>query len=49
MEAHGTGLGLSIARHLIESLDGKIEVRSTSGEGTTFTVHLPLLSVNEMP
>ena len=49
MEAHGTGLGLSIARHLIESFDGRIEVRSVSGEGTTFTVHLPLLSVNDMP
>ena len=49
MEAHGTGLGLSIAKHLIESSDGKVEVRSISGEGTTFTVHLPLLSVNNMP
>ncbi len=49
IEAHGTGLGLSIARHLIESFDGKVEVRSAVGEGTTFTVHLPLLSVDTMP
>jgi two-component system sensor histidine kinase EvgS len=34
----GTGLGLSITKDLIEIMNGKIEVDSIEGEGTTFTV-----------
>jgi two-component system, NtrC family, sensor kinase len=41
-EAEGTGLGLSVSYGIIESHGGKIEVRSTVGEGTIFTVRLPL-------
>jgi len=37
----GTGLGLSIVRKCIEVHSGKIEVESTEGEGTCFTVTLP--------
>ncbi len=39
----GFGLGLSIARWIAEKHDGKIEVESTVGEGTTFWVYLPLV------
>ena len=38
----GAGLGLAISRELVESLGGRIAVRSRPGEGTTFTISIPL-------
>jgi PAS domain S-box-containing protein len=38
----GTGLGLSISQRLVEMMNGRIVVRSTEGEGSEFTVELPL-------
>jgi len=41
-KGNGTGLGLSLARRIIEGHHGHIDVTSTPGEGTQFTVLLPL-------
>jgi len=38
----GRGVGLDVVRRNIESLGGNVEVKSTFGEGTVFTIRLPL-------
>jgi signal transduction histidine kinase len=38
----GLGLGLSIVRHLVDMHSGAVEARSTVGQGSEFTVRLPL-------
>jgi PAS domain S-box-containing protein len=40
----GTGLGLSICYGIIEKLNGKIDVKSKLGNGTTFTIYIPTRS-----
>ena len=44
----GSGLGLSICKHIIERHNGKIEISSIEGKGTTVIVELPCLSDEEI-
>jgi len=46
-KATGTGLGLSICKQIIQGHNGRIEVKSKIGVGTSFTVHLPRAQKNQ--
>ena len=41
-KAQGSGLGLAIVRKIVDAHDGRIDLRSAPGEGTRFTVTLPV-------
>ncbi len=41
-ELGGTGLGLSIVKHLAQAMHGNVRATSRAGQGTTFTVCLPM-------
>ena len=41
-ETGGTGLGLAIVKHVVETGGGRVHAASTYGQGSTFTITLPL-------
>ncbi len=47
--AKGTGLGLNVAESLVRNRHGSIEVQSEPGEGSTFTIRLPMLPEARKP
>lgn len=46
-KSKGTGLGLAITKRVIDEHRGSISVKSEWGKGTTFTIHLPVLSIDD--
>ena len=43
----GTGLGLPISKKMAEMMGGKIDAKSSKGEGTTFTITLPVTVIGK--
>jgi signal transduction histidine kinase len=47
--ADGAGLGLALVHQIVQAHGGSVDVRSTLGKGTTFTVYLPVKNQTPIP
>jgi len=48
-QTQGVGIGLSIVKHIVEAHGGRVIVRSAVGQGSRFTIELPVASTNVKP
>jgi signal transduction histidine kinase len=48
-QTQGVGIGLSIVKHIVEAHGGKVLVRSAPGQGSRFTIELPVSETNAKP
>jgi signal transduction histidine kinase len=48
-QTQGVGIGLSIVKHIIAAHGGKVRVRSAPGQGSRFTIELPVSETNGKP
>src|SRR5258708_37136390 len=48
-ETGGTGLGLAIVRHVVQAHGGEVTVTSSEGEGSTFTIQIPISNGGARP
>jgi signal transduction histidine kinase len=46
-QIHGNGLGLSLVKNIIQAHHGEISVKSRAGEGSSFTIRLPIYMEND--
>ncbi|MCL2210415.1 MAG: ATP-binding protein [Treponema sp.] len=48
-KTEGTGLGMNITRNLLRMMNGKIDIESTPGMGSVFTIHIPQKCADHEP
>jgi two-component system phosphate regulon sensor histidine kinase PhoR len=46
-EKTGTGLGLAIVKHIVNRHQGRLSIESRQGEGSSFTVLLPVAEIGQ--